>query len=632
MSDATASALFRRVSRLRWQVPLLALLLVLLHQYVEHTWLRSLSRWPHFASQVLFYGLVGPTLAWWALSSLRRSVGETEEAERAVHVAHQRLQKVNRRLGFLIHVNRRLAEAEDEEELLRVIVALPEEVLPVAAVSLVQLDEQERPSPPLFHGVLNEERIAALSRRLTEEPVRQQCAACRTLATDKSSPCALLSSVMTGSRVGHVYCLPLNRGERRYGLLNVYLGEDRALTANEHSLLKAMAHEISLALESQQLRTRELAMLVHLQQTNWWRDLEADLSDVLTDTLEILEGDGGAFLIDPPQPGARAVETAVGGQLGEQAQMVHSLARSSRETGQIVDIRDLEEEGAPLRGGPLRGGPLRSLLVLPLRTDGETLGSLVLWAGRPDAFGQRHRQLLSVVAGQAAMLVQNRRLSLEVEQQAALAERARLAREIHDGLAQTLSYLKLRTTQLLRHYDAGQVYDARPDLEALQHLLGEAYVDAREAIDGLYLTSANAELKTWVEELAADFEQLSGVPIAIEGEALQLPPEVKTQLQRIVQEALSNIRKHAGASNVTLAWRMEGDRLLVFSIRDDGRGFETADVPLGVTHGLRIMQERAELLAADLQLTSSPGNGTEIRVCLPIAPPAKEGAGDRREN
>jgi len=624
MSDATASALFRRISRLRWQVPLLALLLVLLHQYVEHTWLRSLSRWSHFASQVLFYGLVGPALAWWALSSLRRSVGETEEAERALHVAHQRLQKVNRRLGFLIHVNRRLAEAEDEEELLRAIVALPEQVLPVAAVSLVQLDEQERPSPPLFHGVLSEERIAALSRRLVEEPVRQQCAACKTLATDKSSPCTLLSSVITGAQVERVYCLPLNRGERRYGLLNVYLGEDRALTANEHSLLKAMAHEISLALESQQLRTRELAMLVHLQQTNWWRDLEADLSSVLTHTLEILEGDGGAFLIDPPQPGARAVETMAGVHLGERAQMVQSLARSSRETGQVLDIRDLEEEGG--------GGPLRSLLVLPLRTDGETVGSLLLWAGRPDAFGRRHRQLLSVVAGQAAMLVQNRRLSLEVEQQAALAERARLAREIHDGLAQTLSYLKLRTTQLLRHYDAGQSQDARPELETLQRLLGEAYVDAREAIDGLYLTSANAGLKTWVEELAADFEQLSGVPIMIEGTAVQLPPEVKTQLQRIVQEALSNIRKHAGASNVTLAWRVEGDQILIFSIRDDGRGFETADVPLGVTHGLRIMQERAELLAADLQLTSSPGEGTEIRVCLPIAPPAKEGAGDGREN
>lgn len=622
MSDATASALYQRIGRLRWQAPMLALLLVLLHQYVEHTWLRSLSHWHHFATQVLFYGLVGPALAWWALSSLRRSVGETEEAEHALQVAHRRLQKVNRRLSFLIRVNRRLAEAEDEEALLGVIVALPAQVLPVAAVSLVQLDEKERPSPPLFHGVLDGERIASLNRDLTREAVREQCAACQTHSSQEPAPCALLSSVVTGSEVERVYCLPLSRGQRRYGLLNVYLGDGRELTANEHSLLKAMAHEVSLALESHRLRTHELAMLVHLQQTNWWSDLEDDLSSVLTRTVEVVEADGGAFLVEAPRPGARAVQVTVGVGLGDRAEMVHSLAQSSRATGQVLDIGSLEKEGSPVR----------SLLAVPLRTDGEPLGSLVLWAGRPDAFGQRQRQLVSVVAGQAAMLVENQRLSLQLEHQAALAERARLAREIHDGLAQTLGYLKLRTTQLIRQHDAGRVRDPRQDLEELRQLLGEAYVDAREAIDGLYLTSATAGLERWVEELAADFEQLSGVPVAVEGRPVQLPPEVKTQLQRIVQEALSNVRKHAAASNVTVAWWPEGDNTLHFSIWDDGRGFEPADAPMGVTHGLRIMRERAELLEADLQLTSSPGEGTEIRVRLPLTRPAKEGATDGRSD
>lgn len=622
MSDATASALYRRISRLRWQAPLLALLLVLVHQTVEHTWLQYLPRWRHFSSQVLFYGLVGPALAWWALSSLRRSVGETEKAEHALQDAHRRLQKVNRGLEFLIHVNRRLVEAEDEQELLDVIVTLPEQVLPVAAVSLVPLDEREQPSPPLFHGVLKEERIAAINRSLTGERVRQQCAACKTHTARALAPCALLSSVSDGALVDRVYCLPLSRGQRRYGLLNVFLDESQELTPNEQSLLRAMAHEISLALESQRLRTHELAMLVHLQQTNWWSDLEADLSSVLTRTVEVLEADGGAFWVEAPQPGARAVETTVGTSLGERASMVYSLAQSSRETGQVLDIRALEEEGSPLR----------SLLAVPLRAEGAALGSLVLWAGRPDAFGQRQRQLVSVVAGQATMLVENQRLSLQVEHQAALAERARLAREIHDGLAQTLGYLKLRSTQLIRHYDAGMMRDPRQDLEELRRLLDEAYVDAREAIDGLYLTSAAAGLEQWVAELAADFEQLSGVPVTVEGRPLNLPPEVKTQLQRIVQEALSNVRKHAAASHVTVSWWMEGETTLHFSICDDGCGFETADAPLTVTHGLRIMRERAELLEADLQVTSSPGEGTEIRMRLPVNPQTKEGAADVRND
>lgn len=618
MSGATASVLYRRISRLRWQVPLLALLLVLLHQYVEHTWLQELPRWQHFGTQVLFYGLVGPSLAWWALSSLRHSVIETEEAERALQLAHRRLQKANRRLSFLIRVNRRLAEAEDEETLLDVIVSLPQQVFPVAAVSLVQLDEREQPAPPVFRGNLTPEATAALNRHLARERVWTQCACCETHTADTLSPCALLSSVAGSPQVDRVYCFPLARGERRYGLLNVYLGADRDLTDNEQSLLTAMAHEISLALESHRLRARELAMLIHLQQTNWWSDLEEDLSGVLTHTVEVLDADGGAFLIDAPQSGARPVETTVGNPLGDSAEMVRSLAQSSRETGQPLDIQALEKEGSPVR----------SLLAVPLRTDGETIGTLVLWAGRREAFVRRHLQLVSIVAGEAALLIENQRLSVQVEHQAALAERARLAREIHDGLAQTLGYLKLQIAQLIRHHDAGDGHDMGPDLKALRRLLDDAYVDAREAIDGLYLASATSGLEAWMQELATDFEQLSGVPVTVEGTTVHLEPEVEMQLQRIVQEGLSNIRKHAAAGSVHVAWWMETDGILALSIRDDGRGFDSSDAQLSATHGLRIMQERAALLEADLQLTSKPGEGTEVTLHLPVTGGAKEGVED----
>ena len=139
----------------------------------------------------------------------------------------------------------------------------------MTAVSLVQLDEREQPAPPIFQGELAPETFAALRLCLAQERAHLQCAACKAHTAEFSAPCALLSTVAPTSEVDHVYCLALSRGERNYGVLNIYLAQGRALTENEQSLLQAMAREISLALESHRLRTRELAMLLHLQQTNW---------------------------------------------------------------------------------------------------------------------------------------------------------------------------------------------------------------------------------------------------------------------------------------------------------------------------------------------------------------------------
>jgi hypothetical protein len=117
--------LSQRIQRLRWQAPLLALLLVVVHQLLEHTWLMHLPRWQHFASQVIFYGLLGPLLAWWALTSLRRRAAETGTAHQALNQAHIALAEANQRLEFLVRVSHRLAEAEDEEALVEVILNLP---------------------------------------------------------------------------------------------------------------------------------------------------------------------------------------------------------------------------------------------------------------------------------------------------------------------------------------------------------------------------------------------------------------------------------------------------------------------------------------------------------------------------
>lgn len=112
--------------------------------------------------------------------------------------------------------------------------------------------------------------------------------------------------------------------------------------------------------------------------------------------------------------------------------------------------------------------------------------------------------------------------------------------------------------------------------------------------------------------------KLCGIPIeAMDPPVRQLPPEVRFQLIRIIQEALGNVRKHADATSVQLNWEKKED-CITLSIYDNGQGFDPEDVPPMARHGLRIMRERAELLDADFQIISQQDSGTQVLVRLPI--------------
>lgn len=609
MGKGEASNLKRRINRLRWQAPLTAVLLVLAHQTIEHTWLRNLPHWQHFFTQVLFYGIVGPFLAWWALTSLHDQVRETEAAERAVKEAHERLRKVNRRLSFLIRANRRLAEAEDEESLLDSILALSEEVLPARSVSLVTMDERGQVLPPRYRGHLEAEVKDAWIAHLGRAQAGWPCRSCQTRTANLSAPCPLLHAVPATADVRKVICLSLVRGDRRFGVLNIYLKEAQEPTKDEQSLLQAMAGEIALALESHALRSRELAMLSRFQERHWWRDMHEHLSAALQHTVHALEADGGVFFVDPFTADGRPMQVALGVLPQKSLAGVKAIAEGSREGNGPLVIQALQHQDLE---------NVHSLLAAPLHVEGKSAGTLALWAAADGVFNQRRAELAVVVAAQAALLVENHHLSMQMEHQAALAERARLAREIHDGLAQTLGYLKLRVSHLAEAIRGDRAELLITELQELQDLLDEAYVDAREAIDGLQFSAVESDLRSWVGEAVSDFEILSGIPVTLGATSeIHLSRETSTQLQRIVQEALSNVRKHAAAHAVHIGWEAEDDGCLALHIADDGCGFYPEGPGRNFHHGLRIMRERARLLDADLQIDSQPGEGTRVTVRLP---------------
>jgi two-component system nitrate/nitrite sensor histidine kinase NarX len=227
--------------------------------------------------------------------------------------------------------------------------------------------------------------------------------------------------------------------------------------------------------------------------------------------------------------------------------------------------------------------------------------------------------MLQTICYQAALVVHNNSLMSELEYNAILAERARLAREIHDGIAQTLAYLKLKLAQLKNYAEQGDQPRLLETLGSIYDTLVDAYGEVRGTIDGLRIVPDEQGLEGLLRQIAADFEGHSDVKVEFSDsiDNVHLPPEVQIQLVRIVQEALNNIRKHAGSSSVLISClELNGD--LVLEVRDDGKGFDLDDIPGPSQHGLRGMRERAEVVGADFQVTSQPLQGTIIRIRLPL--------------
>lgn len=199
---------------------------------------------------------------------------------------------------------------------------------------------------------------------------------------------------------------------------------------------------------------------------------------------------------------------------------------------------------------------------------------------------------------------------------ATLEERGRLAREIHDGLAQDLWYAKLKQARLVRatELEVPTRITANEVLSAIDTALG----DARQAVSALREgTTPGAGLQEVVRDSFEDFTDRFGLRGTFEcdDDLPAISARGQAELLRIVQEALNNVRKHADATVVRLRLERAGSGVRV-SITDNGRGFDPADVP-GDRFGLRTMRERAEMIGARLTIDSQASGGTAVVVEVP---------------
>ncbi|MEM7049425.1 MAG: GAF domain-containing sensor histidine kinase [Acidobacteriota bacterium] len=260
---------------------------------------------------------------------------------------------------------------------------------------------------------------------------------------------------------------------------------------------------------------------------------------------------------------------------------------------------------------------MSTLLAVPLACQSPYRGNLYLSEkidGR--SFDREDEETLIRFAAQAAMAVDNAHLHSQVGSVAVAEERLRLAHELHDGQAQVLAFVNAKA-QAVREFLRSESYqEARRQLDQLAEAARGILADVREGILGLRSVGASGPLldnlrqylELWQEQARIEVEaRLEPIP--------ELPPGVELQILRILQEALTNVRKHAGTDRVRVALEPWG-RGLRLEIDDRGRGFTAgASGPVGIPRfGLATMRERAQAISAQLDVTSEPGRGTRVRL------------------
>jgi signal transduction histidine kinase len=264
---------------------------------------------------------------------------------------------------------------------------------------------------------------------------------------------------------------------------------------------------------------------------------------------------------------------------------------------------------------------IRSLVHVPIVVDGEVFGVFGVNYVRQRDVGEEEQRLLLALAQRAALAIENARFYERAQRAAALEERQRLARELHDSVSQALYGMALgaRTARTLLDRDPKRV--AEP-LDYVVALAEAGLAEMRALIfelrpESLAQEGLVAALGKQVEALRARH----GLAVAADlGAEPELALEAKEALYRIAQEALHNTVKHARAGRVELQLTADA-REIVLEVCDDGVGFDPGAAFPGHL-GLESMRERAARLGGTVEIASAPGRGTRLRARLP-GPPAR---------
>lgn len=291
-------------------------------------------------------------------------------------------------------------------------------------------------------------------------------------------------------------------------------------------------------------------------------------------------------------------------------------------TGEPLQIRDITSD--PRIGAKGRESGFKSLISLPLKSDGKVNGVMALVSREQLSFDDSQVDFLLTMGGQLAAAIERAKLRQQIADIAVIEERERIAREMHDGLGQVLGYINTQTLALKRLLSDNRIEEATEEATKMEEVARDLYADVREGILGLRVAPhRDGGFLPALGAYIIRFEEMCGVSTTLnsseDAENAHLPPSAEVQLMRIVQEALTNVRKHSKAKSVTINVDCIAGRLVI-CVSDDGDGFDPTRLQVAgwPRFGLHTMGERAESVGGTFNIDSEAGCGTRISVSIPM--------------
>jgi two-component system nitrate/nitrite sensor histidine kinase NarX len=266
-----------------------------------------------------------------------------------------------------------------------------------------------------------------------------------------------------------------------------------------------------------------------------------------------------------------------------------------------------------------------TMVVVPIVHKRRVLGVYNLFLREAHVLPEKAALLYRTIGEHIGMALENARLAHENLHMTVMNERQMMAAEIHDSLAQTLAYMKMRMALLMDALQARGGESALKYATDLQNALGEAYADLRELLAQFRSRMDPLGLVHALQGIAEGFEERTGVALVFENRVadLNLGVDEEASVFHILQEALANVGRHSGATRARLTIDDRGGEY-VFTVEDDGIGFFTlGQAPGGgqaqLRHhlGVNIMRERAQRLAGRIEISNLPQRGARVRLTLP---------------